>query len=120
MKARIFLATGLLVAMLIVIGSSVSCQSYSVGDNVRIYESGLTTITVAVDGSAWDDLNEAFAAEDYIGLAALLASGRTFTVQNGTRALVLDKGFTKTKVRVLEGANAGRTGYVEREWVEKE
>ncbi len=101
-----------------VVGSGTS--DYSVGDNVRIYESGLTTVTVAVDGDAFDALTSAAVANDAVGYENVLLSGRAFTVPNGTRALVLDKGFTKTKVRVMEGANAGQAGYVPREWVEKD
>jgi hypothetical protein len=73
------------------------------------------------DGSPWylgkdltwqDDYAAALTAKDTIGIQELKDRDRIFPVANGTRLLVLEQFQDKTKVRVLEGPQFGRTGWV--------
>ncbi|MEN3331470.1 MAG: hypothetical protein V7641_835 [Blastocatellia bacterium] len=93
-------------------------RTKSVGDEVKIYVEGLKTITVAVDEDAYSELDKVFQAKDQYGYDHLLAEGRIFRVTNNTRALILENGFFKLKVRILEGIKQGYAGLVPREWLQ--
>jgi hypothetical protein len=74
-------------------------------------------VSIAVDDAAWDSMMEAITAKDEIGFNQLILRGRIFAVASGTPVLVLDVGFTSYKVRVTEGPQAGRAGWVIREYL---
>jgi hypothetical protein len=83
----------------------------SVGTQVELrIASG--SIVVSVSEQAYDEFQTLAIAEDLIGIAQLVADGVAFTVPSGTAALVIDRGFEKRRVRILEGEHAGRTGWV--------
>ena len=116
MKINPFIIPAILTLALAV--AAVGCQeSVAVGDEARIFEEGLSTITVGVDASAFNALTDAFVASDTVGIENMIAADRAFTVSNGTRALVLDRTLTRTKVRFLEGAHRDRVGHVPTDWV---
>lgn len=74
-------------------------------------------VLVAVSKEALDGLSNAVVTKDNYGLQQLLASGQVFSVDAGTKVLVIDATLMTTKVRVLEGTYIGDAGWVAREEV---
>jgi len=61
----------------------------------------------------WQDAYaDALTANDTIGIQELKDHERIFPVASGTRLLVLEQFQDKTKVRILEGPQYGRTAWV--------
>ncbi len=111
-------AIAVVVVVLVIIGALFGDGgSVSVGDEARVYEEGLTTITVGVDTSAFNAIQDALFAKDSFAIDEMILSGRAYTISNGTRALVLDRTLTRTKVRFLEGPHRNRVGHVLTDWV---
>jgi hypothetical protein len=88
----------------------------SAGDEGIIYVDGLQSITVAVDEDAYTELDKVFQAKDQYGYNQLQAQGKIFKVPNRTRVLLLENGFLRLKVRILEGLKKGYAGIIPREW----
>ncbi len=84
----------------------------SVGDEGVLKTAKDESVFVCATRADFDALGEAVLANDRIGLSMLLASGSMWEAPAGTRCLILDTGFTWTKVRILEGDHAPRTGIV--------
>jgi len=95
------------------IGKTRAAQS--VGNEVRLYIKGRDTIMVAADEKTLDQLITAISARNG-ELEALIQSGRVLTVPNGTRARI-EKGYGKTKVRIIEGDKILSEGWVPELWV---
>lgn len=102
-------------------GKTTTESGPSVGSEARLYGEGSAPFWVAVDEEAFKELMRAVAAKDNYGITELMLAGRVFIVQNNTRVLVLDQhpGLAATKVRILEGENAGMAGWVPHEFVRK-
>ena len=100
-------------------GKTTTESGPSVGSEARLYSEGSAPFWVAVDEEAFDELISAVVAKDNYGIMELTLAGRVFIVQNNTKVLVIEPGFTKTKVRILEGENAGMAGWVPYEFVQK-
>lgn len=96
------------------IGKTRAAQS--VGNEVKLYIKGRDTIMVAADEKTLDQLITAFSARNG-ELEALIQSGRVLTVPNGTRARIVEKGYGKTKVRIIEGDRILSEGWVPELWV---
>lgn len=96
-------------------GSSV--QVVPVGSDGRLVIGEGIPVDLGVDDDAFDALSEARVANDPAGRREVLLSGRGFTVPEGTRVRVIDNGFVKKRVRILEGQYAGEAGWVPFEWV---
>jgi hypothetical protein len=89
----------------------------TVGSKARLHVDDKEAIPVAASEQSFDRLTKASVAEDTLGIAELAVSGMMFEVPNDTRVLVIDEGFLRTQIRVLEGDHFGRTGWVPFEWV---
>ena len=96
------------------IGKTRAAQS--VGNEVKLYIKGRDTIMVATDEKTLDQLITAISARNG-ELEALIQSGRVLTVANGTRARIVEKGYGKTKVRIIEGDKILSEGWVPELWV---
>lgn len=63
----------------------------------------------------FDEFVSAGVNRDNYGMReAMVRSG--FVVQPGTRCLVIDPGFTASRLRVLSGPHTGRSGWLVNEW----
>jgi hypothetical protein len=82
-----------------------------------LHVTGLRTIPVARTTEAFERFLKASARNDRHEHGLLFLSGELVLVDNGTRVLVLERGFGKHRVRVLEGDEEGFSGWVPREWV---
>jgi hypothetical protein len=92
---------------------------FTVGDVGRLISPDGKRIPVAraEDDGAWDAMNEALLAQDEEGFVRLVASGRVLVVPSGTGARVLDVGFVSRKVRLLDGPQHGKAGWVAAEYL---
>lgn len=70
-----------------------------------------------MDRTALDEWNRATRVRDMAGLLQMIDSNKAFAVKDGTRVLVLEQDFNVTQVRVLEGPQATRAGWVNYEHV---
>jgi hypothetical protein len=85
----------------------------SIGQQGRLMVEGGTLVAVGVSDAALDEWQKARFAHDDHGQFHLMLSGAIYTVNNGTRVLVIDFGSLGVrKVRILEGEMRGRAGYV--------
>jgi len=74
-------------------------------------------IVVTTTEEAFEKYADAIFAKDVQGAAELITNDEAFFVDNGTKVLVIDKKFASTRVRLLDGAEAGRSGWVHVEYV---
>ena len=86
------------------------------GDGV-LRSTGGGPLPVAVDRDAYEEFNTAVPRDKY-GVQELLLSGRVFSVEDGTEVLVIETGGFSYRIRILEGAHAGRDGWVAYEFVD--
>lgn len=91
----------------------------SVGDTAVLSVES-EAVLLAVTEESFDELVEASVAKDYLGMAELMAIGAVFEVPNHTKVLVIDRAFGKKKVRILEGDEFGRAGWVPYEFLARE
>lgn len=91
-------------------------RSLSTGDRGVLYhESG--TVIVASEKKYLDEFFNALNIKDKYGVGEMVLTGKIFEVPNYTDVLIIDSGLFNSKVRVLEGKHAGRSGWVPYEWV---
>jgi len=89
----------------------------AIGDEVRLHW-GVEKVFVAVDLDAESELSKVASSKDSMGMQILLASGRVFIVDDGTKVLVIDRALFLVKVRILEGPHAWQSGWVVHEAVD--
>jgi len=127
-KRKILGSVGLVIIIAIVVGlfsvlsgcakTEVSKPSPSdIGSTAILAVSESDMVLVAVDEEAFEELIKASVAKDYMGIAELLLLGKVFEVPNNTKVLVIDSAFAKRKIRILEGDEFGRTGWVPYEFL---
>lgn len=91
---------------------STPSTTFMVGDAAVLHSDQGQPLLVAVDKDTLDAaIDAAIAGDDYAG-AELVLTGRLFSVDSGTRVLVIDLALFATKVRILEGPYAGTPGWV--------
>lgn len=86
-----------------------------VGQEAHVWTDGLPEIHLSVDRAARDEWNKSVVANDIIGIRQLIARGSAFPVSDGTRVLVLEQDWFDARVRILEGRQSGRTGWLAHE-----
>jgi hypothetical protein len=108
------------VALVIIVAASViaaSCgemrPSLTPGETGRLVCSGTSNaVGLGVTKDDCDALVEAQTANDQYGIRELLITHRVYAIPCSTRVLVLDEGFTRDKVRIVDGEYAGRAGWI--------
>lgn len=87
-----------------------------VDNEARLFVQGRDSMPVAADEKALDELTAALGSRDG-KLEGLIAAGRVFTVANNTRIRIMETGFAKTRIRVLEGDKVMQEGWVSERWI---
>jgi hypothetical protein len=98
-------------------GGLLQAQNDPAASETKLFISGASSIRVAADDLALTDLINALAARDENSMESLEGAGRVFSVSNDTRVRVLERTSTKAKVRVLEGENTMKEGWVVDRWL---
>jgi hypothetical protein len=93
-------------------------QKVSVGEEGYINTPSPKAI-IALTKNDYKELTKIYLANDTIGIGDFLLSGKGFAVPKGTKVLVTDTAVGARKVRVLEGDNIGKAGWIAMEWVSK-
>lgn len=109
------------VALLLVIrpfqGANTSPTPGSALSENRLQVTGLQSILVASDENALNELMNALSQGDPKQQETLLQAGKVIRVANGTQVRILESGGVKIKVRILEGEQAMKEGWVLERWV---
>ena len=100
-------------------GGTASTTFPQVGEVGKIYVEGLDHPLLAVDKRAFDEWVTVCAAGDQHGAAQMHATGKMFAVDNGTRVKVIDIAFGALRVRVLDGDETGKSGWISHEFVKR-
>lgn len=87
-----------------------------VGSEVRLYLEGQTSVPVAVDERAFDELISALSTRRQDSVETLIQSGRVFRADNDTPARILEVGLAKIKVRIVEGPHITKDGWIHERW----
>lgn len=98
-------------------GQARSGISTGVGSEVRLYLERLTSVPVAADERAFDELITALSTRRQDSVETLIQSGRVFRADNDTRIRILEMASGKVKVRVLEGPHIMKDGWIHEGWV---
>ena len=88
-----------------------SSPSRSVGSDVVLRVNN-GDVVVCTSKDAYDEFLQLAVAKDYLGMSQMEAAGRLFRVPSGTKARVIGTGFEKREVRIMDGENFGRSGWV--------
>jgi hypothetical protein len=80
---------------------------------------GQPKVLLGVTERAENRLTQLAVAGDTLGMAQMTLDGDAFIVEDGTQVLVIRPGILISEVRILEGDEAGRSGWVPAEWVVK-
>jgi hypothetical protein len=84
-------------------GDATTLRNGTVAPNVPVF---LTQRALNELRTAWRDET----------VNVLLVAGEAFTVDQGTRVLILEVGTDTTRIRILSGSMIGRTGFVPTDW----
>jgi len=124
MKRKLLPRKALALAAILICLSWLTCgciddqPSVPIGQQGRLMVQGGSLVAVAATEDAFDKWQKARGANDNYGQFHLMQAGLIFTVNNGTRVLVIDYGALGVrKIRILEGGMQGRAGYVPREYI---
>ena len=98
--------------------SAPRASSKAVGSEVRLKVAELASVFVAVDTKALDEMISAFSLKDNSKVENMVESGRVISIDNDTRARILEVSSGKIKARILEGPNALVDVWVPERWVQ--
>ena len=93
-----------------------AASDHSPGSEIILYVEGRSSVMVAVDEKALDELINAISTRGDEA-QTLIKSGRVFTVPNKTRARIIEANFAKLKVRIIEGNKIMSEVWVPERWV---
>lgn len=101
-------------------GTGASTSSGIVGTEAHLkLGDGQYPTPVAEDEQTYKEMMEAIRVKDIIGTNKfLLYSDKVFMAPTGTKVWVLESGLERAKVRILEGNNYGKSGWVPRQTVQ--
>ncbi len=91
-------------------------RSAKVGD-VCTLDAGGSIVFVSMNDGVNTRLTKLCIANDDIGVRNLVANGLVYAVPSGTKARVIQTGFTTFEVRILDGTHAEKAGIVAAEFV---
>ena len=89
----------------------------SVGSDARLFIEGRNSIMVSVDEKTFIELINALSSDGDGGVERLIESGRVFTVPNNTRIRILEIATAMNKVRIIEGDQIMKEGWVHELWI---
>jgi len=80
-------------------------------------ENSQRLVPIASDERIFEQATKAEEAQNESEINELLRSGKLFQVVNGTKVQILEVGWTKVKIKILEGSYTDRVGHVPIGWV---
>lgn len=96
-------------------------SAVAVGEEARLH-TGRPSTPLATTKDHYDEVQQALLAKDSGSLRQLIIQERAFFVDEGTRVQVVDMNWNLTmiQVKVSEGPQAGKVGWVANEYVVKD
>jgi hypothetical protein len=89
-----------------------------IGDEARLYAPpGYKYSFVAVNRQDCYELQKVLSEEDFAGIRRLAESDRIYSMDAGAKVKVLSDSFNERQIKLLEGPDAGKTGWVPFEWL---
>ena len=98
--------------------SGAPSEVFHPGDDVLLVVSE-GVVPLAVNEQAYDAFMKLAIAKDYLGMAQMEADGLLFSVPSGTKARIIDRGFERRLVRIMDGKYFGRSGWIVLSLLEK-
>lgn len=98
------------------VSTSSSSKYMKAGEEGRLIVQGSDIVTVFDTKSALAESTKFANAGDEEGYSRVVYT-QGFIVDSGTRVLVIENSVTSTRVKILEGTNQGKYGWVPYEWV---
>jgi hypothetical protein len=92
-------------------------NSVTPGGEATLHLEGTTSILVALDEQALNDVINARAAKDSSRIDALVQEGKVVSVANDTGVRVLELSGGKARVRLLQGEHQMTEGFVPERWI---
>ena len=86
-----------------------------VGSEVEIGSTNGKLWQLAATDEAWDRMLDAQNADDTAEIHRMAREGLVYLIPGGTRGKVMQVGVTSFKVRVLDGMQEGKSGWIQRE-----
>lgn len=93
-----------------------TASDHSAGSEITLYIEGRSSVMVAVDEKALDELINAISTRGD-EVQTLIKSGRVFSVPNKTRVRIIEADFARLKVRIIEGDKIMAEVWVPERWV---
>ena len=98
--------------------------SLNPGEEARLVVSNVDRLYVANDEDLYDEFRKAIDIKDAYGMLELFQRGKIFEADNDIKVLLLERGTTlwvttRWKIRVLEGTNLGKAGWVHHSWISR-
>jgi len=98
--------------------TEVQNNSAGVGEN-GILVSQNEEIAIPITKEYYDEMVKLSVANDTMGIAEMALDDKIFFVKTGTKVLVIDRETFSRQVRILEGENIGRSGWVPFEFIQR-
>ena len=93
-----------------------TASDHSPGSEITLYVEGRSSVMVAVNEKALDELINAISTRGD-EVQTLIKSGRVLTVPNKTRVRIIEADFARLKVRIIEGDKIMTEVWVPERWV---
>lgn len=89
-----------------------STKTITTGSDARLRTPKNDDVPMCTTEADYDRVVKLATANDTVGIEQLMREGRAWTVPSGTLCKVIDRGFFKSEVRILEGRRSGISGWV--------
>lgn len=91
--------------------------SVKVGVEGKVFLPEGGNIPIFATQELYEQYMKAVNANDQYGKLAVMSSGGFYPVKSGTKALVIERTMTMSKVRILEGVSTGKAGWTPWEFI---
>lgn len=76
-------------------------------------------VMLAISQQAEDRFCDLAIANDVAGIEQMMRAGLIFSAPSGTPVMMIRRGFLTSEVRIIGGIHAGRSGFVNADWVQR-
>lgn len=94
-----------------------SRASVSAGSEVKVYIAGRDFVPVAADERSLSEVLQAVSTRNEGRVSELIQSGKSLRIDNDTKATILEVGTGKLKLRIAEGKEIMKEGWVPERWI---
>lgn len=112
-------SAGLLAAWLLALagGSGAQAQDSELSYYYLSAPSKLALLVASDSSEDWSEFQQAKIDKDLEAVQIMMKKGKVFAANTGTKVRIVKTGFASHKVRIMEGSQKGKTGWIEMEYV---